>query len=87
MNLIRKKDDITIPDLEKEAIRKGIKIDDFNKVVNVMELSGEIHVINGVILKRKPKMINSPCIECKQRDICAPGAIINPSNCPYMLAW
>jgi hypothetical protein len=87
MNLIRKKDEIAITDLEKDAIRKGIKIDHFQQILTIMELSGEIYVINGVLMKRKPKMINSPCIECKQRDICAPGAVINPSNCPYLLTW
>jgi hypothetical protein len=62
MNLIRKKEEIVVSDLEKEAIRKGIKIDHFHQIINIMEMSGEIYVVNGVLIKRKPKIVNAPCI-------------------------
>lgn len=62
MNLIRKKEEIAISDLEKEAIRKGIKIDHFQQIVEIMAMSGEIYVINGMLLKRKQRLINSPCV-------------------------
>jgi hypothetical protein len=63
MNLIRKKENgITVPDLEKDAIRKGIKIDHFQQILSIMEMRGEIHVINGTVLKRVTNIINAPCI-------------------------
>lgn len=63
MNLIRKKESaMLISDLEKDAIRKGIKIDHFAKILTIMELQGEIYVINGVLYKRKTNFVNTPCV-------------------------
>jgi hypothetical protein len=41
MNLIRKKEHgITLADLQKDAIRKGIKIDHFDRILSIMEMRG-----------------------------------------------
>lgn len=88
MTLIRKKENgITVADLEKDAIRKGIKIDHFQQILNIMELRAQIHIINGVVLKRSTNVANSPCIQCKLIDVCSPGGVISPSTCPFLLAW
>jgi hypothetical protein len=88
MALIRKKQSgITVSELQKDAIRKGIKIDHFEDILNVMELRAEIFVINNHVIKRHIQPINSPCIECKVRDLCSPSGMINPQSCPYLTAW
>ena len=41
MNLIRNKEHgITLADLQKDAIRKGIKIDHFDRILSIMEMRG-----------------------------------------------
>jgi hypothetical protein len=88
MNLIRKKEHgITLAELQKDAIRKGIKIDHFDRILSIMEMRGEIQLLNGTVLKRTSQIMNAPCFECKLRDICTPGGVVSPSGCPYLLSW
>ena len=88
MQLIRKLNEpISIVEMQKSAIRKGVKIDNLEQILMIMEMRGEISLMNNIIFKRGFKYINSPCIECSARDVCTPGGKISPSNCPYLLAW
>jgi len=88
MALIRKKENgISISELQKDAIRKGIKIDHFEPILTVMELRGEIYIINNHVVKRHTQGISSPCMECKIRDLCSPTGMINPKSCPYLISW
>lgn len=88
MALIRKKDStISIADLQKEAVRKGIKVNHLEDILRIMEMRAEIHISDGKIIKRETKLLNAPCIECNLRDICKPGGQVSPSTCPYMLSW
>lgn len=53
MNFIRKKEGShTVNDLQKDAIRKGVKIDNFEQVLNILELRGEIYQMGGKVIKR-----------------------------------
>ena len=78
---------MTFAELQKDALRKGLKIDNLKDIVNVMEMRGEIQVNNDRITAGKMKIINSPCIECTLKDICSPTGAINPATCPYLLSW
>ena len=53
MNFIRKKEGShSIPDLQKDAIRKGVNIDNFEQILNILELRGEIYQQGGKVTKR-----------------------------------
>jgi hypothetical protein len=67
--------------------RKGIQSENLEKVVEVMELRGEIRIMNGTIIKRSTSFLLSPCIECHLKDVCSPSGVISPSVCPYLDKW
>lgn len=52
-----------------------------------MALRGEIYLIGGSVMKRETRLLNTPCIECKLKDICSPIGVVNPTACPYLIAW
>lgn len=88
MNIVRKKEGtIAIGDLQKEVVRKGIKIDRFEQILGIMEMRGQINISDGKVIKRQLQLINSPCMQCNLRDICGVGCRVSPSTCPYLIAW
>lgn len=65
MEFIRRKEQVvTLNDLQKEATRKGIKTDNLNAILAVMEMRGEVILHADRVLPRQTTIINSPCMEC-----------------------
>ena len=56
---------MTFAELQKDALRKGLKIDNLKDIVNVMEMRGEIQVNNDRITARKSEKL----ISKKQKNI------------------
>jgi hypothetical protein len=88
MQLIRRREKAaTLEELQKEAMRKGVKADLLGQVLEIMELRGEIYLSNNKVVPRRTQLINAPCVECNLRDVCHPDGPINPTLCPYLISW
>ena len=63
IDLVRKRaESVSVVELQKEAMRKGISVDMLEQILGVMEMRGEIHLMDGMVIPRQMKLINAPCV-------------------------
>lgn len=63
MDLIRRKEQsVSLAELQREATRKGIKVDNLEHILEIMEMRGEVYLHGGRVLPRQTQPLNSPCM-------------------------